>query len=131
MSESNTLDLFIGKRLRELRKEHQLSLEKVGELLDVSGQQISRFEKGIHKLNASQLYVIAKAFGVPFLWFFLGYKDSKSDMAHWAVILPELKGLNEQNIPSDDGLKDMLLLKWEKLNEQQRQALLLLLDVMK
>lgn len=130
MSQSDSLDLHIGKRLRELRKEHQLSLERLGELLDVSGQQISRFEKGVHKLNASQLYVIAKALGVPLSYFFLHYKESDLDSEHWKVVVPGSKHSLDQNIASDSELQTILLLKWNKLEKEQREALLCLLDVM-
>lgn len=131
MPQSSSLDLHIGKRLRELRKERQLSLEKVGELLDVSGQQISRFEKGVHKLNASQLYVVARALGVPLSWFFQHYKDSEQEKNHWSVVLKAAYQDVGQTIASDDELKAALLLKWDKLETNQQEALLSLLDVMR
>lgn len=130
MPSSNSLDLYIGQKLRELRKEQQLSLEKVGELLDVSGQQISRFEKGVHKLNASQLYTIAKALGVPLSYFFLHYTPSDLDIEHWKVILPGAESTPKQNVASDEELELILLRKWSKLETKQKEALLHLLDVM-
>lgn len=130
MSQSDSLDLHIGKRLRELRKEHHLSLERLGELLDVSGQQISRFEKGVHKLNASQLYVIARALGVPLSYFFLHYKSSDLEIEHWKVILPGTASSPEQNIASDEDLQHVLLKKWNGMKTKQKEALLNLLDVM-
>ena len=130
MSQSNTLDLYIGNKLRELRKERRLSLEKIGELLDVSGQQISRFEKGAHKLNASQLYIIARALGVPLSWFFQDHKDSEMELSHWQVVVPEFLQLAKSNVVTDEELETILLLKWKRLTTKQQEALLALVNVM-
>lgn len=131
MPQAKSLDHDIGDKLRELRKERRLSLEKLGELLDVSGQQISRFEKGIHKLNASQLYVISRALNVPISWFFQNHKDSEMEQSHWRVIVPEFMQMGVRNVATDEELETMLLLKWKALAIQQKEALLSLLNVMK
>lgn len=54
----------IGKRIKEIRLEHGLSQEKFGELLSVSQDTISLWEKGKSVPTAEFLIAIAQQFDV-------------------------------------------------------------------
>ena len=45
--------MFIGEKIRELRIRNQLSQESIAQLLDVSRQSVSKWEKGY--LNQVQI----------------------------------------------------------------------------
>jgi transcriptional regulator with XRE-family HTH domain len=53
------LDVEIGRRLRERRRELDLSQEHVAEALGVTFQQLQKYESGANRLSASRLCRIA------------------------------------------------------------------------
>ncbi len=61
----------IGSAIRRRRNELSLSLEQLGSMLNVSAQQIQRYENGIDRLNVERLQEIARALSVPVCFFFL------------------------------------------------------------
>jgi len=65
--EINTL---ISRNLNRLRVNKGLSLQKVGDLIEVSNQQISLFEKDKNRISAAQLYLLARHFEVDIYEFF-------------------------------------------------------------
>jgi transcriptional regulator with XRE-family HTH domain len=60
----------IGLNLKNLRKKIQLTQSELGNLLGVSFQQVQKYEKGINRIPALQLYFLQKTFNVPFETFF-------------------------------------------------------------
>lgn len=64
------INLLISKNLIRLRADKGLSLQKVGDLIEVSNQQISLFEQDKNRISAAQLYVLARNFEVDIHEFF-------------------------------------------------------------
>ncbi len=64
------IDVQIGLRLKELRKQRGVTQLELGEMLGVAFQQIQRYEKGENRLAGSTLWEISQKFGVPITWFF-------------------------------------------------------------
>ena len=62
--ESNSVDVFIGKRMRELRHDNNISQVELGRELGVSFQQIQKYEKGVNRISAARLFDICKALNV-------------------------------------------------------------------
>lgn len=60
----------IGLRIKQRRKELGLSQEKLAEALDVSYQQIQRYENGTNLLNTDKLQLVADFIDVPVGYFF-------------------------------------------------------------
>lgn len=58
-----TLELF-GKRIKELRKKHKITQEKLAELIGVEPQQICRIEKGSCFTTMETLEKFSKVFDV-------------------------------------------------------------------
>jgi len=61
---SNSVDVFIGKRMRELRHVNSISQVELGRELGVSFQQIQKYEKGVNRVSAARLFDICKALNV-------------------------------------------------------------------
>jgi len=61
----------IGAAIKRRRNELTWSLEKLGSMIYVSGQQIQRYETGENSLTAEKLQEIAHALSVPICYFFL------------------------------------------------------------
>lgn len=54
----------IGKFIAQLRKEHELSQEKLGEIIGVTNKTISRWETGTYLPSAEMLLSMSKLFDV-------------------------------------------------------------------
>jgi transcriptional regulator with XRE-family HTH domain len=59
----NDFDVAIGKALKNLRTLDGKSQQEIGDIIDVSFQQIQKIECGINRISAGNLMQIANAMG--------------------------------------------------------------------
>jgi len=71
-----SVDLYVGRRVRERRTLIGMSQEKLGEVVGLTFQQIQKYEKGMNRVSASRLYEFSTILGVSPSWFFDGYKEN-------------------------------------------------------
>src|SRR5262245_29688612 len=64
------IDEHVAKRLRLRRALLDLSQDELAKRLDVTAQQIQKYEAGETRISASRLYLIAQHLSVPITWFF-------------------------------------------------------------
>lgn len=69
------IDRLVGQRLRWRRRELRLTQEKLGELLNLTFQQVQKYEKGVNRVSAGRLYEIAGVLGVNIGYFYDGAAD--------------------------------------------------------
>ena len=69
-------DHELGKRIRLRRVEQKLSQSDLADRLGVSFQQVQKYEKGVNRVGAARLQLVATALDVPVTLFFDG--DGKS-----------------------------------------------------
>lgn len=60
----------IGRAIKQRRMALGMSQEKLAEKLDVSYQQVQRYENGSNKLNVENLQFVAEVLGIPVTFFF-------------------------------------------------------------
>ncbi|MHB8292376.1 MAG: helix-turn-helix domain-containing protein [bacterium] len=65
---------YIGKNIKQKRKEFKLSQVKLGEIINVHYHSIQRYEQGIRQIPLNKLLKLAEYFNVPIEYF---YKDLK------------------------------------------------------
>ena len=76
----NSLQLF-GRRLKELRKQRDLTQEKLAELIDIDPKQISRIENGGCFTTFDTLEKIAKIFNIKIHdLFYIEHKKPKDEL---------------------------------------------------
>ena len=63
-------DKKIGLELRVLRRKAKMSQSALGQALDLTFQQIQKYEKGSNRISALRLYQISKIFDVEIDHFF-------------------------------------------------------------
>ena len=73
----NPVDLHVGGRVRMRRKFLGMSQEGLGDHLDLTFQQVQKYERGSNRISASKLYEIAKALKAPVPYFFEGYGEGE------------------------------------------------------
>ena len=68
----NPIDKHVGSRVRMRRVLLGMSQEKLGEALNLTFQQVQKYEKGTNRIGASRLQQISKTLNVPPAYFFDG-----------------------------------------------------------
>jgi len=64
------VDVHVGKRVRQRRTLMGISQERLGDALDLTFQQVQKYERGANRLGAGRLFDMAKALDVPITYFF-------------------------------------------------------------
>lgn len=71
-------DRHIGERVRYLRNRRGLSQQKLAGLIEITFQQLQKYENGDNRISASTLFEIAKALRVDVSYFYQGLKKRTS-----------------------------------------------------
>src|ERR1051325_7540374 len=64
------IDIRVGARLRLRRNMLGLSQEKLGEAIELTFQQVQKYERGATRIGASRLYELSRVLGVPISFLF-------------------------------------------------------------
>ena len=64
------VDGEIGSRIRLRRAMLGLSQKQLGDAIGLTPQQVQKYEKGINRIAASTLFIVAEALNVPVSFFF-------------------------------------------------------------
>lgn len=93
------LDKAIGSKLREARTLRGLTQEKLAEAIDITFQQVQKYEKGKNRISVSRLIDICAALDFP-ASFFVG-EDKNTAPAIGDIerqILPSLRGIKQDQV---------------------------------
>lgn len=112
------IDVTIGKRIQQRRKEVGLTAENLAEQIGVSQQQFSRYERGATKINVAHLVYIAVLLNTPISWFFVDSKADNLTFSNQAQYVPV----------RNDALKARLDFHWANLSSEQKRSLISFLD---
>lgn len=73
---SHPVDLHVGQKIKQLRTLRRMSQTDVARKLNLSFQQIQKYEIGSNRVAASRLFELAKILDVPPSYFFEGLHDN-------------------------------------------------------
>ena len=59
------LDMYIGRKIREIRQQKNVSPVKLIEALNISRTQLAKYEVGNDRISASRLFIVARILNVP------------------------------------------------------------------
>ncbi len=76
---SHPVDVHVGRKLKQIRTLRRLSQTDVARELDLSFQQIQKYEIGSNRVAASRLFELAQLFDVSPAYFFEGLHDGSND----------------------------------------------------
>lgn len=89
----NYLDHFIGKKIRFFRKKRRWGLKFLASKINISIQQLQKYETSVNKISASLLFKIADIFGLSIESFFQGIdkelEDKKEQKSNFNILLIE------------------------------------------
>lgn len=64
------IDQHVAKRLRAARLQSGVSQTSAAQAIDVTHQQIQKYEIGTNRITASKLFQLATLYDLPIQWFF-------------------------------------------------------------
>ncbi len=70
------VDEFVGERIRERRTQMGMTQEHLAAALDISYQQVQKYETGANRVSAGRLYEIAQHLNVEVAFFFDGLEPT-------------------------------------------------------
>lgn len=84
------IDRIIGQKVRQIRRERQLTQAALGHALGLSAEQVQAYEAGVERIPAQRLYDLARSLGVEAEAFYAAVpKHGRSDEL---TELEELRG---------------------------------------
>jgi transcriptional regulator with XRE-family HTH domain len=98
----NPTDKHVGNRVRERRLELGMSQSKLAEAVDLTFQQIQKYEKGTNRISGSRLQQFANIMKVSVPFFFEGGPNAPSQRKAGAID-PSISNVSKF-ISSSDGL---------------------------
>jgi transcriptional regulator with XRE-family HTH domain len=100
----NPIDIFVGARVRLQRQVLGMSQGTLAGALNITFQQVQKYEKGTNRIGASRLQEIARILGVPVSFFFRDGDDLPASTM--GIGAPNAEAGNVmQFLASADGLK--------------------------
>ncbi len=94
-SKPDAVDVSVGERVRYFRLMRGFSQEQIAQQLDISFQQIQKYEKGINRLSASRLYTLSKVLGVSISDF---YPERRMEESREGNFLPAIEYMDREDI---------------------------------
>ena len=101
----NPVDIHVGSRVRYRRMIVGMSQEKLGEKMNLTFQQIQKYETGTNRIGASRLFQLSKILDVPVGYFFEdAFANSAPSHAVQGLHEPEQEGYLLDFLNSREGL---------------------------
>ena len=104
----------LGKKLRMRRLSLGLTQTKVAQAINVTFQQIQKYEKGTNGVSSNRLMQLSQFLKVPIIYFFDDYKD--------------FKDINQTSETNDDLNYSFLTRTFSQLSKQQKERILQILN---
>ena len=76
ITNNNAVDVHVGKRVRLRRTLLGMSQEQLGASLNITFQQVQKYERGANRIGASRLHHMSEVLDVPISYFFEGISPS-------------------------------------------------------
>ena len=100
VTNNNAIDMHVGKRMRLRRTLLGLSQEQLGAALNITFQQVQKYERGANRISASRLWDISQILDASIAYFF----DEMSPQTKLAS--PRKISRDIQKPPKDDFERD-------------------------
>ncbi len=109
-----TFNVHLGKKLRIRRLSLGLTQTKVAQAINVTFQQIQKYEKGTNGVSSNRLMQLSQFLKVPIIYFFEDYK--------------EFKDVNLEETMNDDLNYSYLSRTFTSLSKSQKEKILQILN---
>ena len=108
------IDVYVGKRVRFKRKVLGLTQSDLAEKVEITFQQIQKYEKGTNGVSSNRLMQLSQFLKVPIIYFFEDFK--------------EFKDMNSSEETNDDLNYSFLSRTFASLSKIQKDKILQILN---
>lgn len=121
------VDVCVGKQLRKRRLELEMSQEELANTVDLTFQQIQKYEKGFNRISSSMLYELAKVLRVEISYFFdsVDYVSDSNNQANDEASRKKL--IIEQKVKAKDRELNDLLNSYQSITDKKLKSQILTL----
>ena len=110
----DNFNVHLGKKLRLRRLSLGLTQTKVAQAINVTFQQIQKYEKGTNGVSSNRLMQLSQFLNVPIIYFFEDFK--------------EFKDINTEEMSNDDLNYSFLSRTFSSLSKTQKEKILQILN---
>ena len=110
----DNFNVHLGKKLRLRRLSLGLTQTKVAQAINVTFQQIQKYEKGTNGVSSNRLMQLSQFLKVPIIYFFEDFK--------------EFKDINTEEMSNDDLNYSFLSRTFSSLSKTQKEKILQILN---
>lgn len=79
MDNEELINKAIGLRIIVFRKSHQMSRTQLAKVLEITQQQLDKYEKGINRISAAKLAIISQKFEIDISYFYEDILSNKQE----------------------------------------------------
>jgi transcriptional regulator with XRE-family HTH domain len=127
---ADDIDKLVSRKLKMRRMMLGLSQEEVGQAVDVSIQQIQKYEKARNRIASGKLFTLAKFLKVPINYFFENSNDNLQTISNVFAEESEEYNANDESSVSEKELIQLIKSFGEIKNSQTRKKIIELIKSM-
>lgn len=105
----NDVDRYVGQQIRQARRELRMTQEAVGKEMNLTFQQVQKYEKGINRISAGRLLAFAELFDRPLEFFFpkVAITTKKQENAALRLEFSDLRKKVKKLVSDIDDIEDL------------------------
>lgn len=127
---ADNIDKLVSRKLKMRRMMLGLSQEEVGQAVDVSIQQIQKYEKARNRIASGKLFTLAKFLKVPINYFFENSNDNLQTISNVFAEEAEEYNAHDESSVSEKELIQLIKSFGEIKNLQTRKKIIELIKSM-
>jgi len=85
----NPIDIHVGQRVKLRRKSMKMTQQELGAVLDLTFQQVQKYERGANRISASKLFAITETLNTSISYFFDDMEGHEDNQTAFAEETPE------------------------------------------
>jgi transcriptional regulator with XRE-family HTH domain len=102
------VDIHVGTKIRLTRASRGISQQQLSEILQISFQQLQKYERGINRISASRLWEVSQALGVKVSYFFDG-ADGHDEQENEEISTRTIELATQINQISNEAVKNQIV----------------------
>ena len=99
ITKPNPVDIQVGSRLRQRRASLGMTQQYLAAALNLSFQQIQKYERGINRISASRLYQFSQILNVSIGYFFEGAMQNGAEHTSRSAV-DDMTGAFQSGVPT-------------------------------
>lgn len=127
---ADNIDKLVSRRLKMRRMILGLSQNDLGKAVDVSIQQVQKYEKATNRISSGKLFAFAKFLKVPINYFYDQNEGSSSTIGNALAEDQEAFGESETELVSEKEIMSLIKAFGEISNPQSRKKIIELVKTM-